>query len=92
MSDVSRACVRCRRAAVVARGHAGYCLECNEIMDWSDVIAVVQNVGELGPAAAPVTPAVPPAGAATSEPVREPALSGGGGDPTGSDPFARRLI
>lgn len=86
MSDVSRACARCRRAAVVARGSAAYCLECNEIMDWSDVIAVVQNAGESQPAEAPVAP--PP----DSEPVRERALSGGGVDPTGSDPFARRLI
>ena len=82
MSDVSRPCARCRRAAVVARGSAAYCLECNEIMDWSDVIAVVQNAGEIQPGAVSVA----------AEPVREPALSGGGSDPTGSDPFSKRLI
>ena len=49
MSDVSRSCARCRRAAVVARGSAAYCLDCNEIMDWSDVIAVVQNARETPP-------------------------------------------
>ena len=85
MNDVSRPCARCRRVAVVARGSAAYCLECNEIMDWSDVIAVVQNATELQSGTAQVTP--PPAG----EPVRESALSGGGSDPTGSDPFSRRL-
>jgi len=86
MSDVSRACARCRRAAVVARDGAAYCLECNEIMDWAEVIAVVQNAGEIQPGSAPVAP--PPAAAAAPA----PAMSGGGTDPTGSDPFARRLI
>lgn len=46
MSDVSRACARCRGAAVVARGNAGYCMKCNEILDWAAVIAVVQDTPE----------------------------------------------
>ncbi len=86
MSDVTRACARCRRAAVVARGSAAYCLECNEIMDWAEVIAVVQNAGEVQPGSAPV------ASPSAAAPVSAPAMSGGGADPTGSDPFARRLI
>ena len=91
MSDVSRSCARCRRAAVVARGSAAYCLDCNEIMDWSDVIAVVQNARETPPGSAPVTP---PAPVAVDDPGLEPALTGGGGGPdaTVADPFSQRLI
>ena len=88
MNDVSRACARCRRAAVVARGSAAYCLECNTIMDWADVIAEVQRTSvQESP---PIATSVP-----TKDP--EPALSGGGGGgggsaPAGPDPFAQRLI
>ncbi len=98
MSDVSRSCARCRRAAVVARGSAAYCVECNEIMDWSDVIAVVQQSTDLeGGAVAPVAGQVPEAPAAPGpEPATEPALIGGSGGsgvaaPT-PDPFSQRLI
>jgi hypothetical protein len=87
MSDVSPACARCRRVAAVARGSVAYCMACNDIMDWADVISVVQGATEGQSADAP-TPAAP----AAREPVREPVLSGGGSDPTGSDPFSKRLL
>ncbi len=97
MSDVSRSCARCRRAAAVARGSAAYCVECNEIMDWSDVIAVVQQATELERGGVgPVAERVPEAPAAPgSEPATEPALIGGGGSgvaPATPDPFSQRLI
>jgi len=86
---MSRACARCRRAAVVARGGTAYCLDCNEIMDWSDVIAVLQNASEIPPGDAPLTsPTVTGA-----DDGREPVLTGGGGpDPASPDPFSQRLI
>ncbi len=98
MNDVSRACTRCRRPAVVARGSAAYCLECNQIMDWSEVIAEVQLATENTAESPPATPAPPAPIAVAAEPVREPVLSGGGSggggapDPTSPDPFAKRLI
>ena len=92
MTNASRPCARCRRAAVVARDGTAYCLDCNQLMDWSDVIAVVQDATELPPGSEPLvasTPAPPPSAAAH----REPALTGGGGtEPAGSDPFSQRLI
>jgi hypothetical protein len=90
MSDVSRACARCRLAAVVARGGTAYCLDCNEIMDWSDVIAVVQNASEVPPGSVPLAPSAVTA----TDAGKEPALTGGGGGPdtAGPDPFSQRLI
>ena len=98
MSDVSRSCARCRNAAAVARDGVAYCSECNEIMDWSDVIAVVQQATELerggvGPAAGRVAEAPAAPGL---EPATEPALIGGSGGsgaaPAAPDPFSQRLI
>ncbi len=89
MSDGSRSCARCHGVAVVVRGNASYCMKCNEIMDWSEVIAVVQAAEEPAVAVAEpadVTAAIASDDAAASGQQRQPAPA----DIGHGDPFARR--
>ncbi len=94
MSDTSRSCARCRRPAVIARGNAAYCMDCNRIMEWSQVIAVVQNVDEQ-----PIRKAARAAAATASDDLpiefttadKEPVFTGGGGESVEADPFSQRL-
>jgi hypothetical protein len=94
MSDTSRSCARCRRPAVIARGNLAYCMDCNRVLEWSQVIAVVQNVDEsanrkaAGVVATAVNDDLPIEFTATD---REPVLTGGGGESVEADPFAQRL-
>ncbi|NND01530.1 MAG: hypothetical protein HKN91_01970 [Acidimicrobiia bacterium] len=46
MSDATRPCARCRDSAVVTRGNAAYCMTCNELLDWAEIIALVQAADE----------------------------------------------
>ena len=95
MSDTSRSCARCRRPAVIARGNAAYCMDCNRILEWSQVIAVVQDVEEpsIRKAVRAATTAV-----ADELPIeftsagKEPVRTGGGGESVEADPFAQRLV
>lgn len=63
-------------------------------MEWSDVIAVVQNVEEptfQTPARAATTAVSEEVPVEFSEVGHEPALTGGGGESVEADPFAQRL-
>lgn len=64
-------------------------------MEWSQVIAVVQNVEEptLRSPVASVATATPPDGVAVefATPSKEPVRTGGGGESVEADPFAQRL-
>ena len=99
MSDVSRSCARCRDLAVVARGNAAYCMPCNELLDWAEVIAVVQSaqapidlssVDEASVAAAIAKGNGARAPLEHNE-VVAPALSVPAADAVEPDPFAQRL-
>ena len=100
MSDVSRSCTRCRDLAVVTRGNAAYCVSCNELLDWAEIIAIVQSAQEpvdfssvdQASVAAAIAKgdAEKPAAPALYE-VVAPALSVPAADTTEADPFAQRL-
>jgi len=100
MTDVSRSCARCRDIAVVTRGNAAYCMKCNEVLDWAEVIALVQtsqepvafsSVDEASVAAAIAHDDAVAAGSAPGKSeVVSPAYSAPGGDGD-ADPFSVRL-
>ena len=80
MSEVIRSCARCTRPATVTRGTAAYCLACNEIKAWAEVIDLVQAAKEPVPVGAAVT-----SGGDTSH--SDPGLD----EAEIADPFSRRL-
>ena len=88
--------------AVVARGPAAYCMRCNDILDWAEVIAVVQGAAEPETSASAhetaVVAAIPTTESDAPEPavairreVVAPALSMPGPDTGEPDPFSQRL-
>ncbi len=99
MTDVSRSCARCRDLAVVARGNAAYCMKCNELLDWAEVIAIVQSATEPvdfssvdeASVAAAIAEHDPELIRVSRHEVVAPTLSVPAGDVVDPDPFAQRL-
>jgi len=75
----------------VTRANAPYCLECNTMMDWSEVIAAVQSAREpdvpqgTGTVAAPPRAGIEFEGAFAAPATASPSLD------TVADPFSQRL-
>ena len=83
MSQPSRSCARCTRPAIVTRANAPYCLDCNILMEWSDVIAAVQAATDPDGPEAAVSLGTESAGGA--------ALTAAAITTVEADPFAQRL-
>ena len=81
MSEVIRSCARCTRPATVTRGTAAYCLACNEIKAWAEIIEMVQMANE--PLAVVGATATSGGDVSHSEPGIDPIEI--------ADPFSRRL-
>ena len=73
----------------MARGNAAYCAECIELMDWAEVIAVVQDTVEPEPVAVGAVTDTEPI---STETATSTSSAPGHPDDAGADPFARRLI
>ena len=91
MSRPTRSCARCTRPALVTRAEAPYCLECNTMMDWSEVIAAVQSAVEPAtPKGAGTIPAPPQDGIELEGAFAAPATASQLLDAV-ADPFSQRL-